>query len=80
MTIAYRTTVLVNAHIMPKITGIIGVFIVLKLQLNMEQQIFDTSKEIVRHVEQKTIETLLNSIRRFLKMFRQSNKVEEKQQ
>lgn len=78
MTIAYRTTVLVNAHIMPKITGIIGVFIVLKLQLNMEQQIFDTSKEIVRHVEQKTIETLLNSIRRFLKMFRQSNKVEEK--
>lgn len=57
MTIAYRTTVLVNAHIMPKITGIIGVFIVLKLQLNMEQQIFDTSKEIVRHVEQNNRNT-----------------------
>ena len=80
MTIAYRTTVLVNAHIMPKITGIISVFIVLKLQLNMEQQIFDTPNKIVRHVEQKQTKHFEIAFDDFSKCFDMSNKVKEKQQ
>lgn len=78
MTIAYRTTVLVNAHIMPKITSIIGVFIVLRITIEYGTTNF-------RHVEQnrstrrtkqpKHFEIAFDD---FPKCFDKSNKVKEK--